>query len=280
MSIFVNDPPIKVDKYLTNKYGFCLWEFCYCLENMLIKEYAVQSLIYQASSTKEKTEKLKKIKSDLLKKLDKHQKDLAFARKASDTINSYKLKPFLNVIDEEIKSLLSHRLFDAKKNLKSHLQFHNKIASIWAQVIKKDKASVLYQIKEFAYIFLSTKGIDWDTISDLLLWFRPRFKKTKYSLFFRYKDIDPDVLRRQYYKYKGKYKETIELDTSLYMIVWKVLKFSNKSSLNFALTDYHPLPKEFPPWTIKISKDKIEKIDYSHTGKKYFIIFPTGETLP
>jgi len=245
-----------------------------------MKEYAVQSLIHQASSTKEKTEKLKNIKLSLLKKLDKHQKDLAFARKASDTINRYKIKPFLDVIDEEIKSLLTHRLFDAKKNLKSHLQFHNKIASIWAQVIKKDKASVLCQIKEFAYISLSTKGIDWDTISDLLLWFRPRFIKTKYSLFFRYKDIDPNVLRRQYYKYKEKYNKTIESDTSLYMILWKVLKFYNESSLNFALTDYHHLPKEFPPWTIKISKDRIEKVDYSHIGKKIFLIFPTGETLP
>lgn len=282
MSINVKDSPSKVDSNLIENYGFGLWDFCMCLQNLFISETGEKNIYYQSLTVREEIERLINLKKSLVKRLDSHQENVKILGKKTNSAKRYNLKPFFDEIDKEIEQINMHPVSWQSNWIKSHLKFHNRVAAIWAQVIKKDKNSLLKEIKNLGSIEISTKKIDWPIIADLIEWFKLRFKETKYSVFFDYENIvDPGVLRRQYYKYKDNQKNVIVGDTMSYMLPWKIFRVIRKNPPKWAKKVLPMFPKEFPSKMIKISKDKIETIDIrKQKGKKVYIIFPTGETLP
>ena len=161
-----------------------------------------------------------------------------------------------------------------------HIKFHNKVASIWGQFFIKNRLSNLNNWRKIVTdLNVSSKGIDWYIISDLIEWFKEKFKGTNYSFLFDDKrEIDPAVLRRQYYKFVNKYKNQIISDSLAFF--WPWIFFGYIKKLPFKLVGR--LPKNYPFIMIKIEKNSIEFIDIKKekNRKVIYISFPNGETLP
>jgi len=281
MNIIITDSPSSVDSFLKKKYKIGLWELSMSFVDLLMKEVATKNIGHEAFIVKEEINKLENIKHSLIKRLDDHQEKLNFIKNNEEnSIQKYNLTNFVKKVDNEIIDLKSHQLFTAKKNLESHLKFHNKVASIWSQFFVKNKLSNFNKWKKMVTdLNVSSKGIDWDIISDLLEWFKERFKGTNYSyLFDENREIDPSVLRRQYYKFMNKYKNQIIGDTLT--LFWPWILFENIKKLPFKWIGL--LPKNSPFLMIKIEKTSIEFIDIKKekNRKVIYISFPNGETLP
>ena len=281
MTISITDSPSSVDAFLKKKYKFGLWEICFSFVHLIMREVASKNIGHESIILKEEIIKLENIRNSLIKRLNDHQEKLKFlGKKEEQSIQKYHLNDFIDEIDIEILDLKSHHLFTVKKSLESPIKFHNMVASIWCQFFFESRLSPFRRWKKFVTdLNISTKGIDWDIISDLLEWFKEKFKGTKYSFLFDYdKSIDPAVLRRQYYKFKDKHKNQIISDTlSLFC---PYLLFGNLKKLPFKWVG--SLPKYYPFVMIKIEKNdmKIMDIKIEKNKKVIYISFPNGETLP
>lgn len=285
MHISSSDSPGKVDSFLADNYGFSLWEFTSCLDQLLHIEYGKKSRNYSISIIKEEVKKLRNIKISLIKRLDKHQRNLKFALKQTDSIKKYKLRPLINEIEKEISYLNWSPGYHPRGDhpqLVDHLKFHNLVAAIWAQIIRKDK--LISRPNWILIKEIETKRIDWSIIADLLDWFKIRLEETKYSVFLK-SDFDPDILRRQYYKFirSQDHKDLIIGELLCYMLPWAIYFREVLKDPSIIPKKYRPvMPKKFPPLMIKISKNKIEHINMNKLKprNRHFIVFPTGETLP
>lgn len=283
MSIDLEDSPSKVDSNLIENHGFGLWDFCLFLEGQFLRRFAEKSVFYQIYIIREEIDKLENLKKSLINRLKKHLKNLSVEINKDDLIKKYKLHPFFNEIDNEVNRLYSHPVF--RWTNRSRVNFHNHITAVWTQVIKKDNNAPIKKWRDYLIDEISTIGIDWNVIADLIDWFKLRFKDTKYGVFFDYeKKIFPFVLRRQYYKYikKNEEKKNLIIGDLSTLLTGKIYKDNLVSPPAWTKKGLEELPNKYPPFIIKISKSDIETIDIrkQKDKKKIYIIFPTGETLP
>jgi len=243
------------DSFLIQEYGYGIWNFSYCLADMIIRKEGKYGLHPQTELPRilltNRNEYLReeiKVRKDLktynIEKLDNSLRGTGWEKDKETQINfiidAYDLKPFFKHLDNEIEGFKSSMM---KKGRTPETRYQ--IASIWAQILK------------------GKRGTNWACIEYLLGWFFKKLFKTSYCKILgnEYVDFYRSGLRDRYYVKKRDEKNRKDIE------IFRERFFPTK-------------------WPLRLSRIEFKK-DYIHISHQFdepnensaLIIFPDGETF-
>jgi len=260
-----NNSDIKEwNSYLERKYKFGIWEFTFCLSDIIRKskleyeyppktEFAKASIIGIRKFKKREIRKLSNLKRYVIKKLFESYRDVGFwddekpdKHHEKILIENYKLLPFFTTIDKEIEAWKREPFLNIRGR---PIESKHIITSTWAQIIK-DK-----------------RGANWEVIEHLFRWFFVNLKGTNYREELGKIDkkgipkIDQFTFRNEYY----------------------ILKRNPKTKRYFEILQeiYFRKPRFFPFIRIEFKEKYIDfNLIKEHNPHKPSIKFPNGISFP
>jgi excisionase family DNA binding protein len=244
----------KWDFFLTEKYGYGIYEFSYSLADMIIfkntrylvspqEELPRRLLTSHSEYLRDEIEMRENLKYHIIHRLFDSNKDMWGGMKKpeewviKDIKEIYKLEPFFEKLDKEIRILKKET---GRKGRPPETR--NFIASIWAEVMKDREKSF------------------WHRIEQLFIWFYYKLEKTRYCNVLgtdapHKSDFDRFNLRNGYYRIKKDKQK--------------------RESLNLSRNYYFPITRKYPYDSIEFNKDYINFISSDEAG--FHLKFPDGE---
>jgi len=211
-NINFNDGPSKVNSILIKRYGYDLFDFAYSLAIAVCKKQPIKSWRFWPLLKKETPDKfvqysddielLKEINEGLIRKLDKHLKNVQYWGLVKGNIKEPFCSPFFPV--QKIRGKVNN-LNVKKRRGKSHKFTINKRREIIKELYKLNEtidAEIDYYEQYLSYyrnkkgrpvfpktiiaslwslIMRDENGIHYNRIAGLLIWFSEKLKNTDYG---------------------------------------------------------------------------------------------------
>jgi len=239
------------DSFLIKEYGFGIWNFSYCLADMIIiKEgkyrYHPQTelprilLSNRNEYLREEIKIRENLKTHIIEILDNSLRGIGIEKDKETQLNFiidvYNLKPFFKHLNNEIEGFKSSM---RKRGRTPETRYQ--IASIWSQIVK------------------GKRGTNWACIEYLLGWFFKKLFKTSYCKILgnEYVDFYRSGLRDRYYVKKRDKK--------------------NRKNIEIFRERFFPAKRPLPLLRIEFKNDYINLSPANKKGP--LIIFPDGETF-
>jgi len=210
------DTEEEVNSFLMEKYTYGLWEFASSV-SLIFTLYNEKKRYVVYRHIKENITRLKKIKMDIIMKLDDLLNEMGFyeltkktnasekiewtTQKRKDYIGKhYKLNPFHSVIDEQIKKYEDLKILFKPTLDKKMKEFP------YTPMLPGNIEPLRLLVMTWGFVMTKANRRDWINMALLLKWFIKRFKKLritdlfcleKYSLNYSLEDLFRLYWRRQ-----------------------------------------------------------------------------------
>jgi len=295
-NINFDDGPNKVNSILVNNYGYDLFDFAYSLAIAVCKEQPIKSWRFWPLLKKEAPDifeqyrddikLLKEINEGLIRKLDKHLKNVQYWGLVKGSIKEPFCSPFFPV--QKIPGELNN-LNVKKRRRKKHKFTINKRREIIKELYKLNEtinAEIDYYERYLSYyrnkkgrpvfpktiiaslwslIMRDKNGIHYDRIAELLIWFSEKLKNADYGKEFSKSIKKNPPGEREITRFHNKFPNVLEED-SRDIFFHNYREFKKKQKVySFRISFEKEKPKFFP--IEPTEEQSIDLITFSGSSK-------------